>query len=151
MRQSLKLKWLVLSLAISLLLVAVTVGSWGQRARAQSPQLSDPDYDSRIGNALNWPAAAALIDQIETTGQPRRPNYEAVKVGLLDDGADFSHPDLQGQGELVDLINLITPSMWGHGTAMAGGIAALENGQYIATPGGLYPGRVQVLAYRCLD
>lgn len=114
-------------------------------ASAQTPSPiipTDTNYDSRVGLQMgNLPSALGLIQQKEESAGA---NHNTAIVALLDTGVEASHPDLAGQVVLSISYVPNTAVSFLHGTGMAGFIAALINGQFIVSPGGLFPGRVQV-------
>lgn len=104
---------------------------------------TDPRYADQWAMPLvNAPAAWDM-----TTGT----SGSAVVVAVIDSGVDGSHPDLTGrvlQGYNYVAGNLDTADDYGHGTHVAGIIAAgMDNGFGVA---GLAPG-VQILPYKVLD
>jgi subtilisin family serine protease len=128
-----------LLLLASFVLLAATP-AFGQTIHNINP--TDTNYDSRVGIQMgNLPASLGLIQQKETsTGA----NHINSIVAVMDTGVDAGHPDLAGQ--VVLAVNYVanTSVSFLHGTGMAGYIAALINGQFIVSPGGLFPGRVPV-------
>jgi subtilisin family serine protease len=110
-------------------------------AEAMGPPPGDlpnaPATDGDTFSALQWnmrkiEAAAPDGAHAITGGSPD------VVVGVIDTGIDASHPDLDGNMDLANSVSCVggvpnqTPSAWdddsGHGTHVAGVIAAESNG-----------------------
>jgi lantibiotic leader peptide-processing serine protease len=110
-------------------------------AEAMGPPPGDlpnaPATDGDTFSALQWnmrkiKAAAPDGAHAITGGSPR------VVVGVIDTGIDASHPDLDGNVDPANSVSCVggvpnqTPSAWdddsGHGTHVAGVIAAESNG-----------------------
>jgi hypothetical protein len=103
---------------------------------------TDTNYDSRVGDQIRLPESLGVISQKELISGP---NHNKAIVVVMDTGVESTHIDLVGQVILSTSYVLNTPVSFVHGTGMAGCIAALtNNGQFIASPGGLFPGRVQI-------
>lgn len=87
--------------------------------------------------------AAAHALQIDGSG---------VRVAIIDSGVDFSHPDLQGTGALdeegqllsVDFTGTDLTDTLGHGTAVAGMVAAQGRRVYQVAPAGRPPAYTRI-------
>jgi subtilisin family serine protease len=138
-------------------LVLVVIGSFvapsGKADNGQIPRFvpNDPFYAPTIAERIRLPEAYFRITEVEGS---RGPNYPEVVVAVLDSGVDFNHPDLAGQTLPHMFENFADdippfPDEDGHGTSMAGKIAAVtNNGFAVSSPSGLYPGRVKLLSCR---
>jgi len=98
-----------------------------------NPQVESVDMDGQVhalgqvrtlGQVLPWDVAYVHTDMVERTNKGT-----GVKVAILDTGIDLDHPDLKVAGH-VSFVNGIASGddTDGHGTMMAGVIAALDNG-----------------------
>ncbi len=97
-------------------------------------------------DTIPWGVARIGADVVHQSGT----NGSGVKVAILDTGIDYTHPDLASiYAGGYDFVNGDTSPMDdnGHGTHVAGTIAAVYNGTGVA---GVAPG-VEVYALKVLD
>lgn len=95
-------------------------------AAAEGELPNDPHYDKQY--YLQQISVPKAWEYIKARGQPLKP----VTVAVVDTGVDLSHPDLQGR--LTEGTNILQPKRPpqddnGHGTAVAGVIAALSDNE----------------------
>ena len=78
-----------------------------------------------------------------------RINYSKVRVAVLDSGVNYNHPDLKSARNGYNAIDPSKPALddHGHGTHIAGTIAAAADGKGVA---GVVPG-IQLYAVKVLD
>jgi subtilisin family serine protease len=103
-------------------------------ASAGDVQSAAPALDPREGEQFDMPLIKADQAHQVTDGSPD------VLVGILDSGVDSAHPDLAPNFDAADSVSCIgagrpdtTPANWepttsGHGTHVAGTVAAARNG-----------------------
>jgi len=109
--------------ALASLACAVGCGFAAVASAAYVPP-NDPHYDKQ--HYLQQTGVPAAWEAIEAEGRA----LESVVVAVVDTGVDLKHPDLAGK--LVDGTNILKPDAPpqddnGHGTAVAGVIAAVSN------------------------
>jgi hypothetical protein len=111
--------------------VSVTIPAALKNELAEHPGIALIERDSVVktnAQKLSWG-----YDQL-SIAESSGPNYgltgKGVKIGIIDTGIDLDHPDLRVAGG-VSLLPGVTSfdddSIEGHGTAIAGIIAALDN------------------------
>jgi subtilisin len=108
-----------------------------------APELRTQDFQTQ--QEIPWG-----IIEMNATGAWMKSQGEAVKTCVLDTGVDYLHPDLIGQ--VVGGLNLVNPKVGymdhhGHGTHVAGTIAALNNGFGVV---GIAP-QAKILGVEVLD
>jgi len=111
--------------------VSVTIPAALMNELAQHPSIALIERDSVVKtNAQNPSWGYKQLSIAESAG----PNYgltgKGVKIGIIDTGIDLDHPDLRvagGASILPGVTSYDDDSSEGHGTAIAGIIAALDN------------------------
>lgn len=118
-------------------------------ALRHNPHISviEPDLQVHIvGDAVPWGISRIGADQVQSAGN----TGAGIKVAIIDTGLDYGHPDLAGKyNGGYDFVNKDTNPMddHGHGTHVAGTIAAVINNQGLV---GAAPG-VDLYALKVLD
>ena len=89
------------------------------------------------------------IKRINAPAAWKKINYSNVRVAVLDSGVNYNHPDLKSVKNGYNAIDPSKPALddHGHGTHVAGTIAAVADGKGVA---GVVPG-IQLYAVKVLD
>ena len=89
------------------------------------------------------------IKRINAPAAWEKINYSNVRVAVLDSGVNYNHPDLKSVKNGYNAIDPTKPALddHGHGTHVAGTIAAVADGKGVA---GVVPG-IQLYAVKVLD
>ena len=119
--------------------IAATLPQAAIEALRQNPQVAliEPDLTVKaLEDSYPWGITRIGADQVHAAGN----NGSGIKVAIIDTGLDYNHPDLAGKyAGGHDFVNNDTNPMddHGHGTHVAGTIAAVVNGSGLigAAPG----------------
>ncbi|RJQ07896.1 MAG: peptidase S8/S53 subtilisin kexin sedolisin, partial [Bacillota bacterium] len=108
--------------------LAVRLPDAAAAALAANPRVAYVDEDGimhAIGDTLPWGVDRIDADVVQAGGN----SGSGVKVGILDTGIDLDHPDLHVAGGATFVDGTSAPDDDnGHGTHVAGTVAALANG-----------------------
>jgi subtilisin family serine protease len=110
-----------------------------------SPGVAYVVLDSEVhilGDTIPWGITAIKADQVQPTN-----SGVGVKVAVIDTGIDLTHSDLKVAGNVSFIGTATGNDDNGHGTHVAGTIAALKNSVGVV---GVAPG-VQLFALKALD
>lgn len=115
---------------------------YAQPTKTASPRVTAPCASIRKKQIIPWG-----IRRIRAPGLWPRTQGQGIRVAVLDTGISGSHPDLQLAGSYNTISNRPVKDLNGHGTHVAGTIAALNNtfGLVGASP------RVELYAVKSFD
>ncbi len=108
--------------------VAARLPDAAVKALANNPNVAYVEPDGvcyAIADTVPWGITRVGADQVQAGG-----NYgTGIKVGIIDTGIDLDHPDLTVVGGATFVLGTTTPDDdHGHGSHVAGTVAALSNG-----------------------